>query len=130
VEGVNCWQRKGIRCGCGDVCRNFGVVSEGCRVLPELGFVSGVEVVDVVATSGQVFSGTGCTVLAWRYDVRGNSQEGGKQRHKQLQMEPVAYRGKGVFCRNKHEQSRIQSRLQSAKYKANQLGNFPSFSFF
>jgi len=97
VEGVKSWQRKGIRCGCGDVRRNFDVVAEGCRVLPELGFVSGVEVLDVVVASGQVISGTGCAVLAWRYDLSGNSQEGGKQRQKQLQMEPVAYRGKGVF---------------------------------
>ena len=88
VEGVNGWQRKGIRCGCGDIRRTFGVVAEGCRVLPDPGFVSGVEVLVVVVGSVQVISGAGCTVLAWRYDLRGNGQEGGEQRQKQLQMEP------------------------------------------
>jgi len=88
LEGVNGWQRKGMRCGCGDVRRTFGVVAEGCRVLPGPGWVSGVEVVVVVVGSVQVISDINCPVLGWRYDLRGNSQEGGKQRHKQLQMEP------------------------------------------
>jgi len=87
VEGVNGWQRKGIRCGSGDIRHSFGVVAEGCRVLPDPGFVSGVEVLVVVVCSVQVISGTGCAVLAWRYDLCGNSQNGGKQRQKQLQME-------------------------------------------
>jgi len=47
VEWVNGWQRKGMRCSCGDVRRTFGVVAEGCRVLPGPGFVSGVDVVVV-----------------------------------------------------------------------------------
>ena len=42
----------------------------------------------VVVGSVQGISGTGCAVLARRYDLRGNSQEDGKQRQKQLQMEP------------------------------------------
>jgi hypothetical protein len=88
VEGVDVWQRTGIRCGSGDVYLTFGVVAEGCRVLPDPGFVSGIEVVVVVVGSVQALSGTGCAVLAWRYELRGNSQEGGKQRQKELQMEP------------------------------------------
>ena len=88
VEVVSSWQRKGIRCGCGDGRRTFRVVAEGCRVLPDLAFISDLEVVVVVVGSVQVISGTGCAVLAWRYDLRGNSQEGCKQRQKQLQMEP------------------------------------------
>jgi hypothetical protein len=70
---VNDWQRKGIRSGCCDVGRTFGVVAEGCRMLPDPGFVSGVEVVVVVVGSVQVVGGTGCAVLAWRYDLHGNS---------------------------------------------------------
>ena len=61
---------------------------EGCRVLPDSGFVSGVEVVLVVVGSVQVIIGTGCAVLAYRYDLGGSSEEGDKQRQKQLQMEP------------------------------------------
>jgi len=49
------------------------------KVLPDPGFISDVEVVVVVVGSVQVISGTGCAVLAWRYDLRGNSQQGGKQ---------------------------------------------------
>jgi hypothetical protein len=56
-------------------------------VLPDPGFVSGVEVLVVVVGSVQVFSGAGGAVLAWRCDLGGNSQEGGKQRQKHLQME-------------------------------------------
>jgi hypothetical protein len=41
--------------------------------------------------------------------VRGNSQEGGEQRHKQLQMEPVAYRGKGFF---------VGTNMNKAEFKA------------
>ena len=48
-------------------------------MLPDPGFVSDVEVVVVRVGSVQGISGTGCAVLAWRYDLRGNSQEGGKQ---------------------------------------------------
>ena len=44
----------------------FGIVAEGCRVLPDLGFVSGVEAVVVVVGSVQVLNYTGCAVLAWR----------------------------------------------------------------
>jgi len=88
VDGVNGRQRKRMRCGCGDVRHTFGVVAEGCRVLPGPEYVSGVEVVVVVAGSVQVINGINCVVLSWRYDLRGNSQEGGKQRQKQLQMEP------------------------------------------
>ena len=87
VERVNGWQRKGIRCGSGDIRYSFGVVAEGCRVLPDPGFVSGVEILVVVVGRVQVISGTGCAVLAWRYDLCGNSQKGGKQRQKHLQME-------------------------------------------
>ena len=65
-EGVSGWQRKGARCGCDDVHRTFGAVAEGCRVLPDSRFVSGVEVVVVVVGSVQDISGTGCAVLAWR----------------------------------------------------------------
>ena len=86
VEGVSGWQRKGIRCGCGDIRRTFGVVAVGCRVTPGTGCISGVEVLVVVVGSVQVLSGAGCAVLAWRYDLRGNSQAGGKQRQKQLQV--------------------------------------------
>ena len=43
-------------------------------MLPDPGFVSGVEVLVVVVGSVEVLSGTGCAVLAWRYDLRGNSQ--------------------------------------------------------
>jgi hypothetical protein len=50
VERVNGWQRKRIRCGCGDVCDIIGFV-EVCRVLPDPGFVYGVEVVVVVVGS-------------------------------------------------------------------------------
>jgi len=57
-------------------------------VLPDPGFVYGVEVVFVVVGSFQVVSGTGCAVLAWRYYLQGNSQEGCKQRHKVLQIKP------------------------------------------
>lgn len=56
-------------------------------MLPDPGFVSGVEVLVVVVCSVQVVSGTGRAVLAWRYDLCGNCQEGGKQRQKHLQME-------------------------------------------
>ena len=42
-------------------------------MLQDPGFVSGVEVVVVVVGSVQVVSGTGCAVLAWRYDFHGNS---------------------------------------------------------
>ena len=59
VERVNGWQRKRIRCGCGDVCHIIGFV-EVCRLLPDPGFVYGVEVVVVVVGSVQVVSGTGC----------------------------------------------------------------------
>ena len=58
---VNGWQQEN-RSGCGDVRRTFGIVAEGCRVLPEPGFVSDVEVVVVVAGSVQRISGT---VLLW-----------------------------------------------------------------
>jgi hypothetical protein len=44
--------------------------------------------VAVAVGSVRVISGTGCAVLGWQYDLGGNSQEGGKQRQKQLQMEP------------------------------------------
>ena len=57
-------------------------------MLPGPGFVSGVDVVIVVVGSVQVISDINCAVLGWRYDLSGNSQEGGKQRQKQLQMEP------------------------------------------
>jgi len=82
LDGVNCWKRKVIRYVDGDVRRTFGNKAAGCRVLPNPGFVSGVYVVIVVVGSVQVISGTGCAVLAWRYDLRGNSQEVGKQRQK------------------------------------------------
>ena len=95
---VLCWEvrvnrgqwlaAKGIRCGCGDVRRIFGVVVEGCRVLSDPGIVSGVEIVVVLVSTVQVISGTSCAVLGWWYDLRGNSKGGGKQRQKQLQMEP------------------------------------------
>jgi len=62
----------------------FGVVAEGCRVLTDPGFVSGIEVLVVVVGSVEVLSGTGRAVLARRYDLRRNSQEGGKQRQKHL----------------------------------------------
>ena len=87
VEGVNGWQRKGIRCGCGDVRRTFCAVAESCRVLSYPGFVFGVEVLVVVVGSVQAVSGTGCAVLAWRYDLCGNRQDGGKQTQKHLQVE-------------------------------------------
>ena len=77
----------GVTCGCPDFRRIICVV-EVCQVLPDSGFVYGVEVVVVVVGSVQVVSGTGCAVLAWRYDLRGNSQDGGKQTQKQLRMEP------------------------------------------
>ena len=80
VDGVNGWQRKGIRCGSGDVRRTFGIVAEGCRMLPDPGFVSGVKVLIVVLGSVEILSGTRCAVLAWRYDLCGDSQKGGKQR--------------------------------------------------
>ena len=57
-------------------------------MLPDPGFVYGIEVVVVVVGSVQVVSGTGCAVLAWWYVLRGNSQEGCKQRQKQLQIKP------------------------------------------
>ena len=41
----------------------------------------------LVVDSVLIISGTGCALLSWRYDLCGNSQEGGKQRQKQLQME-------------------------------------------
>lgn len=72
----------------GDARRTFGEVAEGCRMLPDSGFVSGIEVVLVVVGSVQVISGTGCAVLSYRYDLGGNSEEGDKQRQKQLQLEP------------------------------------------
>jgi len=58
---VNGWQRKEIRSGCGDVRRTFDVIAEGCRVLPERGFGSGVESVVVVVGSILVVTGTGCS---------------------------------------------------------------------
>jgi len=57
---VNGWQRKWIRSG--DVRLSFDVIAEGCRVLPDPGFVSDVEVVVVVAGGVQGISGT---VLLW-----------------------------------------------------------------
>jgi hypothetical protein len=51
-------------------------------VVPYTRFVSGIGV--AVVGSVQVISGTGGAVLGWRYDVGGNSQEGGKQRQKEL----------------------------------------------
>jgi len=58
-------------------------------VQPDPEFISGIKVVVVVIVGSiQVVSGTGCAVLAWWYDLRGNSEEGGKQRQKQLQLEP------------------------------------------
>ena len=92
---VNGWQRKGIRSG--DVRLNFDVIAEGCLVLPDPGFVSDVEVVVVVVDGVQGISGTGCAVMAWRYELRGNSKEGGKQRQKQLQMKPRGLRALGMF---------------------------------
>ena len=94
---MNGWQRKGIRNGCGDVRRTFGVIAEGCRVLPDPGFVCDVEVVVVVAGSVQGISGTCCAVMAWRYELRGNSMEGGKQRQKQLHIEPRVLLALGIF---------------------------------
>ena len=47
-----------------------------------------MEVVVVVVSSVQVISGTGCALLGWGYDLKGNSKGGSKQRQKQLQMEP------------------------------------------
>ena len=44
-------------------------------MLPDLGFVYGVDVLVVVVGSVQVVSGTGCAVLAWRYSL----QPGGVQ---------------------------------------------------
>ena len=88
LEGVNGWQQKGIRRGCGDVRRTFGVFAEVCRVLSDPGFVSGVEVVFVAVGSVEVISGTVCAVLGWCYDFWGNSKGGSKQRQKQLQLEP------------------------------------------
>ena len=67
VDGVNGLQRKGIRCGCGEVRLTFGVVVEGCRLLPDPVFISGVEFVVVLVGSVQVISGTGCAVLGWWY---------------------------------------------------------------
>ena len=64
------------------------VVAEVCRVLPDPGFVCDIEVVVVVVGIVKVISGTGCAVLAWWYDLRGNSKGSSKQRQKQLQMEP------------------------------------------
>ena len=51
----------------------------------------------VVVDSVQIISGTGCAVLAWRYDLCGNSQEGGKWRQKQLQMELRDVLALGMF---------------------------------
>jgi len=56
-------------------------------VLLDHRFVSVVEDVIVVVGSVEIISGT-CAVLAWRYDLCGNNQQGGKERQKQLQMEP------------------------------------------
>jgi len=67
------------------------------KVLPDLGFISDIEVVVLVVGSVQVISGTGCAVLVWRYDLRGNGQEGGKQKQKQLQMEPRGLLTLGMF---------------------------------
>ena len=50
------------------------VVAEVCRVLPDPGFVCDIEVVVVVVGVVKVISGTGCAVLAWWYDLRGNSK--------------------------------------------------------
>ena len=55
-------QRKGMRCGCGDVCHIIGFF-EICRVLPDPEFVYGVEVVVVVVGSVQVVSGTDCAMF-------------------------------------------------------------------
>ena len=52
-----------------------------------------VEVVDSV----QNISATLCAALAWRYDLCGNSQEGGKWRQKQLQMEQRDVLALGMF---------------------------------
>ena len=57
-------------------------------MLPDLGFVSGLLVLVVVVGSVEFITGTSCAVLAWRYDLGGNSQEGGKQRQKHLQVNP------------------------------------------
>jgi len=35
--------------------------------------------------------------MAWRYDLRGNSKEGGKQRQKQLHIEPRGLLALGMF---------------------------------
>ena len=94
---VNGWQRNEIRSGCGDVRRNFDAVAEGCRVLPGPGIVSDIEDVFVVVGGVQGISGTGCALLAWRYELRGNSKEGGKQRQKQLQMEPRGLLALGII---------------------------------
>ena len=88
VDRLDGWQRKGIRRGCGDVRRTFGVVSESCRVLPDSGFVSGVKVLVVVLCSVQVLRSTCRAVLARRHDLRGNCHKGGEQRQKHLQMKP------------------------------------------
>ena len=94
---VNCRQRMCNRCGYADVRLTDDVIAEGCRVLPDPGFVSDVEVVVVVAGSVQGISGTGCAVMAWRYDLRGNSKEGVKQRQQQLQMKPRGLLALGMF---------------------------------
>jgi len=51
VEGVNSWQQKEIKYCCGYVRRTFRVVAEGCRLLPDLGFVSDIEVMVVAVGS-------------------------------------------------------------------------------
>jgi hypothetical protein len=51
----------------------------------------------VVVDSVQVISGTLCAVLAWLYGLSGNSQEGGKQRQRQLQIELRDLLALGVF---------------------------------
>ena len=66
-------------------------------MLPDPGFVSDVEVVVLVVGGVQCISGTGCAVLAWRYELRGNRKEGGKQRQKQLHIEPRGLLALGMF---------------------------------
>jgi hypothetical protein len=77
VQGLDGGLRKGIRWGRGDVRRAFGVVSESCRVLPDPGFISGVDVLVVVVGSVQVLSACRA-ILARRYDLRGNCHKGGR----------------------------------------------------
>jgi hypothetical protein len=67
-------QRKGIRYGWGDARRTFVFVAEVCRVLPDPGFVSDVEVVVVVVCSVNVISGIYCAGLGWWYDLGGKSK--------------------------------------------------------